>query len=158
MNPDTWHLTRFFFKFFQPSNHSLATFQYIYTYLWHMYPISEIMYRARKVSSGSLLTHWPLGDLNVILKMQSSILVYFIGIFKSSYDNVLKWMPQDLTDDKSTLVQVMAWCRQATSNYLYQCWPRSPTPYGVTRSQWVNSSSGVIPCEILSTINVLQLN
>ena len=22
-------------------------------------------------------------------------------------------MPQDLTDDKSTLVQVMAWCRQA---------------------------------------------
>ena len=34
-------------------------------------------------------------------------------IFKS-YDNVLRWMPQDLTDDKSTLVQVMAWCRQAT--------------------------------------------
>ena len=45
-------------------------------------------------------------------------------------------MPQDLTD-KSTLVQVMAWCCQATSHYLNQCWPRSPTPYGVTRSQWV---------------------
>ena len=28
------------------------------------------------------------------------------------------WMPLDLTDDKSTLVQVMAWCRQATSHYL----------------------------------------
>ena len=27
-------------------------------------------------------------------------------------------MPQDLTDDKSTLVQVKAWCRQATSHYL----------------------------------------
>ena len=27
-------------------------------------------------------------------------------------------MPLDLTDDKSTLVQVMAWCRQATSHYL----------------------------------------
>ena len=25
-------------------------------------------------------------------------------------------MPQDLTDDKSTLVQVMAWCRQANDN------------------------------------------
>ena len=24
-------------------------------------------------------------------------------------------MPLDLTDDKSTLVQVMAWCRQATT-------------------------------------------
>ena len=33
-------------------------------------------------------------------------------------------MPLDLTD-KSTLVQVMAWCRQATSHCLSQCWPRS---------------------------------
>ena len=38
---------------------------------------------------------------------------------------VLKWMPMDLTDGKSTLVQVMAWCRQATSHYLSHCWPRS---------------------------------
>ena len=44
----------------------------------------------------------------------------------------------DLTDEKSTLVQVMAWCRQATSHYLSQCWPRSLLPYGVTRPQWVN--------------------
>ena len=81
------------------------------------------------------LTRWPLGDRNVILKMQFSILIY-IGIFKSSYDNVLRWMPQNLTGDKSTLVQVMAWCHQATSHYLNQCWPRSLTPYGVTRPQW----------------------
>ena len=25
---------------------------------------------------------------------------------------------------------VMAWCRQATSHYLSQCWPRSMSPYG----------------------------
>ena len=31
----------------------------------------------------------------------------------------------------------MAWCRQATSHYLSQCWPRSLSPYGVTRPQWV---------------------
>ena len=37
-------------------------------------------------------------------------------------------MPQDLTDDKSTLVQVMAWCHQAASHYLNQCWP----------SEWVS--------------------
>ena len=84
------------------------------------------------------LTHWPLGDLNVILKNVIFNLALLIGIFKSSYDNVLRWMPQDLTDDKSTLVQVMAWCRQATSHYLNQCCPRSPTPYGFTRPQWVN--------------------
>ena len=34
-------------------------------------------------------------------------------------------------------IQVMAWCRQATSHYLSQCWPRSLSPYGVTRPQWV---------------------
>ena len=47
-------------------------------------------------------------------------------------------MPQDLSD-KSTLVQVMAWCRQATSHYLNQYWPRSLPPYGVTRPQWVKA-------------------
>ena len=44
----------------------------------------------------------------------------------------------DFTDDQSTLVQVMAWCRQATSHYLSQCWPWSLSSYGVTRPQWVN--------------------
>ena len=49
-------------------------------------------------------------------------------------------MSLDLTDDdKSTLVQVMAWCHQATSHHLSQCWPRSQSPYGITRPQWVNS-------------------
>ena len=46
-------------------------------------------------------------------------------------------MPQDLTDDTSTLVQVMAWCRQTSSQYLNQCWPRFPTQYGVIRPQLV---------------------
>ena len=58
-----------------------------------------------------------------------------------SYEIALKWMPQDFTDDKSTLAQVMAWCHQVTSHYLRQCWPRSLSPYGVTRPQWVNSST-----------------
>ena len=43
-----------------------------------------------------------------------------------SWEKALRWMPQNLFDnDKSTLVQVMAWCRQATSHYLSQCEPRS---------------------------------
>ena len=40
---------------------------------------------------------------------------------------------------KSTLVQVMAWC-QATSHYLSQCWPRSLSPYDITRPQWFGTS------------------
>ena len=49
----------------------------------------------------------------------------------------LRWMPLDHTDDKSTLVQIMAWCRQATSHYLSQCWHRFMSPYSVTRPQCV---------------------
>ena len=48
-------------------------------------------------------------------------LVLLIGFSKSYNDNAPRCMPWDLTDDRSTLVQVMAWCRQATSHYLSQC-------------------------------------
>ena len=57
-----------------------------------------------------------------------------------SYELALRWMPQGLTDDKS-LVQVMAWCRQATSHYLSQCWSRSMSPNGITRPQWVKPNT-----------------
>ena len=57
-----------------------------------------------------------------------------------SCENTFIWVSLDHTYDKSTLVQVMAWCHQATSHYLSQCWPRSLSPYGVTRPQWVKSS------------------
>ena len=81
-------------------------------------------------------------------------LVLLIGFFRSSNDNAPRWMPWDLTDDKSTLVQVMAWCRQATSHYLSQCWPSSMSPYGVTRPQWVNS---LTCCIIMSRARTVRL-
>ena len=45
-----------------------------------------------------------------------------------SCEIALIWKSLGFTDDQSTLVQVMAWCCQATSHYLNQCWSRSPTP------------------------------
>ena len=50
-------------------------------------------------------------------------------------------MSLGLTDDKSTLIQVMAWCCQATNHYLSQCWPKSMSPYSVTRPQWVDDDT-----------------
>ena len=64
-------------------------------------------------------------------------LILVIDGWGISFEIVLLWMSLYLIDDKSTLVQVMAWCRQATSHYLSQSWPRSLPPYGVTRPQWV---------------------
>ena len=56
----------------------------------------------------------------------------------SSCETALWWMPQDTFDIKSTLAQLMAWCHQATSHYLSQCWPRSISPYDIPRPQKVN--------------------
>ena len=65
--------------------------------------------------------------------------IVLLNVFsRSSNDNAPRWMRWDLTDDKSTLVQVMARCRQATSHYMNNLWPRSFAPYGVNRPQWVN--------------------
>ena len=58
-----------------------------------------------------------------------------------SCELALRWMSLDLIDENSTLVQVMAWCRQAASPYLSQWWPRSLLPFGVTRPQWVKKGS-----------------
>ena len=61
-----------------------------------------------------------------------------------SYEVVLKWLPLDIPNDKSTLVQVMAWCLQATSHYLSHCWPCSMLPYGITRPHWVKGKGYVL--------------
>ena len=72
---------------------------------------------------------------------------YYISNFQANFSdwwlrhllwNCPQLMVTGLTDDKSTLGQVSAWCHQATSHYLRQCWPRSMSPYGVTGPQWVN--------------------
>ena len=48
------------------------------------------------------------------------------------------WIPQDFTDVKSIyFIKVKAWCRQATSHYLKQCWLNPMLPCGITKCQLV---------------------
>ena len=67
-----------------------------------------------------------------------------------SHEIDLVWMTLDFTDVQTTLVQVMAWCCQATSHYLSQRWPISLSPYGVTRPQWVKSTGHKTKLKITS--------
>ena len=53
-------------------------------------------------------------------------MVEILRIFNEVF---LMWI-KDLADDKSTLNQIMAWCREATSHYLNQYWVSSMSPYG----------------------------
>ena len=56
-----------------------------------------------------------------------------VRFISTSWAAVFRWMPQNTFDE--TLFQVLAWCRQAPSHYLSQCWPRSRSLYGVISPQ-----------------------
>ena len=76
-------------------------------------------------------------------------LIFQIDILNNSYEIALRRMPHNPFDDKSTLDQVMAWCRQATSYYLNQYWPSSKSLYGVTSPQWVKWQNDVLRLLVL---------
>ena len=79
--------------------------------------------------------HW---ILLIISQHYKSTFVQVMNFFSDEIHWILLIISQHY---KSTFVQVMAWCLMAPSHYLNQCWPRSMWPYGITRPQWVNSSS-----------------
>ena len=106
----------------------------IYTVLLNMMSWSDAETITRDYS-GYGLSQWEL-----MLQSNTSYfkLILWTDIWSISYEIAVRWVPQDLTDDESTLAQVMTWCHQATSHYLNQCWPRSMSPYATTRPQWAN--------------------
>ena len=111
-----------------------------------------------EITATSSRVHYP-GRFQFNFRKVTFKLTLVNGGWGISYKIAIRRMPQDLTNVKSTLVQVMAWCRQATSHYLSQCWPRSMSPNGITRLQWVKETSclhSVVKCEfiLLLTPNV----
>ena len=111
-----------------------------------MYGISPTTERTRINSLAPVRYEWTFWE--VIFKLMFVIDGWGISCEIAPTVNVI-----GLTDDKSTLVQVMAWCRQTASLYLNQGWPRSMLPYGITRPQWVHSgSTGLLLCLWLSNV------
>ena len=53
----------------------------------------------------------------------------------------MKWVVVERLriDNKSTMVQIMAWCHQTSSHNPVHCWPKSVSPYGITTPQWLNT-------------------
>ena len=74
------------------------------------------------VDIDKLIGLWGISLQSQISKFQTNSTINMLSIF---CEIAIRWMPQHLTNHKSTLVQVMARCRQVTSHYLSQCWPRS---------------------------------
>ena len=81
------------------------------------------------------------GRFKVNFRWVNFKLILVVNGWGISRETALTWMSLDHIYGKSTLVQVMAWCRQATSHYLSQWWPRSLSLYGITRTQWVKKKT-----------------
>ena len=106
------------------------------------------------------LSHWYYGCSDVRNVHNWHLKINFQSCFSDGYlQYFLRWYPQvnamGLTDGKSTLVQAMAWCRQATSHYLSQCWPRSMAPLGHNELTSVKEATVVVKYGLpFSTIRV----
>ena len=82
----------------------------------------------------TLINSMTLGKVKSILKMP--FLIFFILIKEVFTENTLCCVP---CSSLVCLFRRWIWCPLATYHYLSQYWPRSMSPCGVTRPQWVNS-------------------
>ena len=98
-----------------------------YTYLYVVYCIDQL-HKDNKLAPDARGDGHPLGvRINSLAPERSECdsknvifnLVLLIGIFRSSHDNALRWMPQDLIDDKSRLVQIHGAVRQLAITWAY---------------------------------------
>ena len=87
------------------------------------------------------LTHWPLGNFKWNFRLVIFKLNLVNGGWGISYEIALRWMSLDLTDDKSTLVQVMAWCRQASCNMATMKWAWCQVGACAFTMQWSGTRS-----------------
>ena len=84
-----------------------------------------------------VLTQRSLLGVAVILKVYFFKLTIQNSSSGTRHEISCSWISQNLTNIKSALVLIMAWYRQATSQYQRQYCNRSMLLYGITRRQWV---------------------
>ena len=105
---------------------AMATRRHVLLWLSQLFWFGQMPLPLQFIISLALLTLAPgRSGCNLKKIIFNLFFIHWYCIFRYSYHNALEWMPWDLTDDKSILVQVMAWCHQASSHYLDQCWPSS---------------------------------
>ena len=89
-----------------------------------------------------VLTHWHLENFNFLsFKWGIFKLILVTGGLGGSWLFAPRLRSLGLSDNESTLAQVMAWCHQATSHYPSQRWSRFMSPYGVTGPHCIQLSA-----------------
>ena len=97
----------------QPSTRLHVSMDIFMTRQWIWRPFQETA-----ASAGNVFNSVAPGNIAVILKGYFSNALYRIVAWPLAVKISVRWMPHNLTKEKSTLVQVMAWWRQAASQLL----------------------------------------
>ena len=82
-----------------------------------------------------LLVTWGRGVDFEYFIVKCIVVFTFINIYNTM---TIRWMMQYGINEKTTFVQVMAWCHQATGHYLSQHWSIAMSLYDATNPQWAN--------------------
>ena len=91
----------------------LVKIQQMWCYLAHTQLFPEVQIADTEIEIAVWKIFLYNNCIQVIFKLLS-----IIGGQVISCETVVRWMSLDLSGDKATLVQVMAWCHQTTSHYL----------------------------------------
>ena len=85
-------------------------------------------------------THIPQGPMILEPEKYGSTIIIIIFKFMVQNDSSVflceispRFKPQNFINQKSAMVQAMAWCCQAKSHHLSQCWSRFILSCGITR-------------------------
>ena len=94
------------------------------------------------ICNSSVFKYSSIVSDNVLAQTGQQAIICNLELFKlisrihtlSIADEIPRWMPHwwQVNIGSGT---VMAWCHQAASHYLNQCWPRSLSSCGITRPQ-----------------------
>ena len=103
-----------------------------FSWYWHESSCSEVgnvCYQSFGMMSSLDHCIWMFGwNLRQVL-FKLILVIHVWGVFLWILPCGCHWT---VTDDKSTILQVMAWCRKATSHFLDQWWPCSVSPNVIT--------------------------
>ena len=105
---------------------------------WWNHEQSLTALRLNELTTNYFSSFWPWTHWHMRLEWHFTQEIFKVTLvidnWDISHEIAVRWMQLNLTDEKSTLVQVMA-----TGHYLNQHWRRPMSPYGVTRPQSVYS-------------------
>ena len=102
-------------------SHPAAVFGASHLLLAPSHPLNQPPYQTQPDHQQ---TQGKQGQINSMTQVIFNLIIVLNGQ-DISCEIAHRWFSVDLNYDKSTSVQVKAWCHWATSHYLSQCWPRT---------------------------------